>query len=205
MSFSDALPASRLAATRWCAFVLAALTTPALPAPALAQTAASGTGNIALSGRVAPVCILGAPSQTTIDLGQLAAGSGARAGRIATIAAQSVTLPGSFCNFAGSTVTVAASALVSADATTPPGGFARAVNYTATASNWAAGNASTTTAALANGAPQSSTATGATQTVPQLAEIAVGLSAFAVPGDAILISGTYSGSVTITLGPALTQ
>ena len=210
MSFSDALPASRLAATRWCAFVLAALTTPALPAPALAQTAASGTGNIALSGRVAPVCILGAPSQTTIDLGQLAAGSGARAGRIATIAPQGVTLPGSFCNFAGSTVTIAASALVSADATTPPGGFARAVNYTATASNWAAGNASATTntlanGALANGAAQSSTATGATQTVPQLADIALALSAFAAPGDAILISGTYSGSVTITLGPALTQ
>ena len=200
MSFSDALPSSRPASIRWCALILAAL-----PAPALAQTADTGTGGVAISGRVAPVCILGAPSQTTIDLGQLAAGSGARAGRIATIARQSVTLPGSFCNFAGSAVTVAASALVSTDATTPPGGFARAVNYTATASNWAAGNASTTTAALANGAPQSSTATGATQTVPQLAEIAVGLSAFAVPGDAILISGTYSGSVTITLGPALTQ
>ena len=188
-------------ALRWCALSLAAL-----PTPALAQTADSGTGNVAISGRVAPVCILGAPSQTTIDLGQLAASSGARAGRIATIAAQGVTLPGSFCNFAGSTVTVAANALVSADATTPPGGFARAVNYTATASNWAAGNASATTAALANGAAQSSsgTGTGTTQATPRLADIALALSAFAVPGDAVLISGTYSGSVTITLGPALT-
>lgn len=199
MSFSDALPASRLAATRWYALILAAL-----PAPAFAQTAGTGTGNVAISGRVAPVCILGAPSQTTIDLGQLAAGSGARAGRIATIAPQGVTLPGSFCNFAGSTVTLAASALVSADATTPPTGFARAVNYTATASNWATGNASATTAALANGAAPPSSGTGATQTTPRLADIAVALSAFAVPGDAILISGTYSGSVTITLGPALT-
>ena len=198
MSFSDALPASLPAVIRWGALVLAALTT-----PALAQTADTGTGNVALNGRVAPVCILGAPSQTTIDLGQLAASSGARAGRIATIAPQGVTLPGSFCNFAGSTVTVAASALVSADATTPPGGFARAVNYTATASNWAAGNASATTAALANGAAQPSSGTSATQATPRLADIAVALSAFAVPGDAILISGTYSGSVTITLGPAL--
>ena len=190
-------------ALRWCALSLAAL-----PTPALAQTADSGTGNVAISGRVAPVCILGAPSQTTIDLGQLAASSGARAGRIATIAAQGVTLPGSFCNFAGSTVTVAANALVSADATTPPGGFARAVNYTATASNWATGNASATTAALANGAAQSSsgtgTGTGTTQATPRLADIALALSAFAVPDDAVLILGTYSGSVTITLGPALT-
>ena len=197
-----------------CALVLAAL-----PASALAQTADTGTatgtntgtttgtdtGNVAIRGRVAPVCILGAPSQTTIDLGQLAASSGSRAGRIATLAQQSVTLPGSFCNFAGSTLTVAASALVSADATTPAGGFARVVNYTATASNWAPINASTTTSATASGASQSSSGTGTTQPTPKLADVGVTLSAFAVPGDAMLISGTYSGSVTITLGPALTQ
>ena len=173
--------------------------------PAFAQSATSASGNVAVNGRVAPVCILGAPSQSTLDLGHMAATAGARAGRIATIAAQSVTLPGSFCNFAGSSVTVSASALVSADATTPPGGFARVVNYTATASNGAAGDASTTTAALANGAPQSSTGTGATQATPKLADIGVALSAFAVPGDAILVAGTYTGSVTVTLGPALTQ
>ena len=184
----------------WCALILAAS-----PAPARAQTADTGTGNVAISGRVAPVCILGAPSQATIDLGQLAASSGTRAGRIATIAPQGVTLPGSFCNFAGSAITVAANALVSADATTPPGGFARAVNYTATASNWGPGNASAPTAALSNGTAQSSSGIGTTQPTPKLADIAVALSAFAVPGDAILISGTYSGSVTITLGPALTQ
>lgn len=183
-----------------CAIVLVAL-----PASALAQTADTGTttGSVAIGGRVAPVCILGAPSQTTIDLGQLAASSGSRAGRIAAIFQQSVTLPGSFCNFAGSTLTVAASALVSADATTPPGGFARVVNYTATASNWAPINASTTTSATASGASQSSSGTGTTQPTPKLADVGVTLSAFAVPGDAMLISGTYSGSVTITLGPAL--
>ncbi len=182
-----------------------ALLAAALSSTAFAQSVETATGNVAVIGRVAPVCILGAPSQASVDLGQMAGTAGVRAGRIATIAAQNVTLPGSFCNFAGSTVTVAASALVSADATTPPAGFARVVNYAATASNWAAGNASTTTAALASGAPQSSSGTGATQTTPRLADIAVALSAFAVPGDAILVAGSYSGSVTVTLGPALTQ
>lgn len=98
-----------------------------------------------------------------------------------------------------------ASALLSTDATAPPGGFARVVNYTATASNWAAGDASAVAAALAGGAPQSKTGTGAAQVAPQLADIAVTLSAFTVPGDAILVSGTYTGSVTVTLVPALSQ
>lgn len=199
----------RLYVNRSSPLLAVAMIIGAAPAAALAQSAGQATGpatgTLAMTGRVAPTCILGAPSQSAIDLGQLATSSGARAGRITTIAQQSVTLPGSFCNFAGSAVTVAADALVAADATTPPGGFARVVNYTATASNWAPGTASTTTAALSNGAPQSSSSTGATQTTPKLADIGVVLSGFTVPGDAILISGTYSGSITITLGPALIQ
>lgn len=189
---------------RWCALLLAFLTMPTL-ALGQATTPTNAAGTVTMGGHVAPFCFLGAPSQATIDLGQLAATAGPRTGRVTTIAAQIVSLPGSFCNFAGSAVTLSASAMVSTDATAPPTGFARVVNYTATASNWAAADASTTTAALANGAPQSSSATGSTQATPRQADIAVALSAFTAPGDALLTAGNYAGSVTVTLGPALGQ
>lgn len=174
-----------------------------LPGGALAQTASTtATGSVAVGGQVAPVCILGNPSSAVVNLGSLANTAGARVGRIAAIASQSVSLPGSFCNFAGSQVTVQAGALLAADATTPPTGFARAVNYSATASGWAPANAVATTAALADGSSASASGTGSTQPLPKLADIVVGLSAFTAPADAILVAGNYSGSVVVTLGPA---
>lgn len=172
------------------------------PAPAQAQAADTATGNVGVAGQVARLCILGTPSSAVVNLGTLANTSGARVGRIATFSDQSVTMPGSFCNFAGSQVTVQAAALLSADATTPPTGFARAVNYTASAGNWATNSAAATTAALANGSNPNATGTGSTQPQPKLADIAVTLSGFTAPGDAILVAGSYSGTVTVTLGPA---
>lgn len=171
-----------------------------LPAPALAQSEATGT--VAIDGRVAPVCILGNPNPALVDLGQLSASSGPRTGRIAVIPSHTVTLPASYCNFAGSVVTVTATALTSNDASSPQPGFSRAVNYTASASNWASGASTTTTAALRDGSSPTSSGTGATQPLPKVADILLTLSNFTAPGDPILVAGNYSGTVVVTLGPA---
>ena len=181
---------------------LFALVAAVIPAAAMAQASPPSTGNVAVNGRVAPVCILGGPNPALVNLGTMVATSGVRAGRIAVLPAQSVTLPASYCNFAGSQVTVTANALLAANAGAPPAGYARAVNYTATAANWAAGNAATTTAATASGSSASSTGNGPSHPLPKIADIGVTLSSFSVPGDSLLVTGNYSGTVTVTLGPA---
>lgn len=180
---------------------LIALPLLALAAPAAAQESAdTATGQVAVTGTVARLCILGEPSRAVVDLGQMIATSGTGAGRIAALPVQSVNLPGSFCNFAGSNLGVTASALVG-NPGTPPAGFARAVNYTATASGWATQNAVATSAAAADGTSPDASGTGGTQNAAKLADIAVELSNFTVPGNALLLSGNYNGLVTITLGP----
>lgn len=178
--------------------LLAAIGVAALSVPAFAQDA---TGNVEVTGTVARLCILGEPSRSVVDLGQMVATSGAGVGRIAPVPAQNVTLPGSFCNFAGSVVGITASALVEASGTLPPAGFARAVNYTATASGWATSDAAATSAASADGANPDTSGVGGNQPEPQLADIAVQLSDFTVPANALLLAGNYGGLVTVTLGP----
>ncbi len=179
---------------------LALIAIAAFPAAAMAQT--TETGTVAVEGSVRPVCILGDPNPALVDLGQLSASSGIRTGRIAVIPTQTVTLPGSYCNFAGSVVTVTATALTSDDTSSPQAGFSRAVNYTASASNWASGASSATTAALRDGSSPTANGTGATQPLPKVADITLTLSAFTAPGDLILVAGNYSGTVVVTLGPA---
>lgn len=180
---------------------LIAMLVAGIPATAYAQT---DTGQVGIDGRVAPICILGDPSPAVVDLGILAATSGPRIGKIAVLPSRTVNLPASFCNFAGSVVTIRAGALLAADASSPQPGFARAVNYTATAAGWASGNAAVTTSALRDGTSPSAAGTGATQPLPKIADIGVTLSSFTAPGDLILVAGNYSGVVTVTLGPAAT-
>lgn len=179
-----------------------ALTIAAWPVAAFAQSTDTDDGQVGVDGSVAPICILGDPSPAQVDLGQMAETAGARVGRIKTIADQSVTLADSFCNFAGSEVTVDATALLTTDATTPPAGFSRAVNFTATASGWAGTDSAATTAALADGTNPDASGTGSTQPLPKLADIQVDLTSFTVPGDNLMIAGDYSGTVVVTLGPA---
>lgn len=173
------------------------------PVAATAQVSDSDTGSVSIDGRVAPICILGDPAPALVDLGQLAATSGMRIGRLAVLAPRTVTLPASFCNFAGSAVRLDATALLGADTSSPQPGFARAVNYTATASGWASGNAEVSTNALGDGSANAGSGTGATQPLPKIADIGVTLSNFSVPGDLLLVAGNYSGTVIITLGPAV--
>ena len=179
---------------------LALIVLAAFPATAIAQT--TETGTVAVEGQVRPVCVLGDPNPALVNIGQLSANSGPRTGRIAVIAPRTVTLPASYCNFAGSVVSVTATALTSNDTSAPQLGFARAVNYTASASNWASGTSTATTAALRDGTVPTASGFGATQPLPKIADITLTLSSFTAPGDLILVAGNYSGTVVVTLGPA---
>lgn len=172
----------------------------ATPLAATGQTPLQGT--VGVDGVVAGRCVLGPPSQSAVALGTLINTTGPRAGRLATIAAQSITFPGSYCNFANSRITVSANAMLAADPTAPLPGFARAVNFTSTVTNWATTEAATTTAATAAGASPGSTNAGGIQPLPKIADLSLTLNNFAVPSDLLLVTGGYAGNVTITLGPA---
>jgi hypothetical protein len=169
--------------------------------PAIAQDSDNET--VQIGGTVAPLCILGTPSATLINLGQLVNTSGTRVGRLAVLGDRSVTMPGSFCNYANSKITVDASALLAADTSAPQAGFARALNYNAAVSGWAVTNASATTAASAAGGTPNVSGSGGTQPTPKIADVTLTLSAYAVPSDLLLVAGGYAGSVTITLGPVV--
>jgi hypothetical protein len=183
--------------------ILPLLAAIALPGIAHGQTVTdTATGDVAVGGTVAQLCMLGTPTPAPVDLGQLAATSGTRVGRIAAIAPRTVTLAGSFCNFAGSAITVTATALVNNDATPAPTGFARAVNYTAEVTNWTSGASTVTTGATAGGGTPSASSVGATQGAPKIADLTVNLSNFTAPSDSLLTAGSYSGLVVVTLGPA---
>lgn len=160
------------------------------------------TGSVAIDGSVAGLCMLGPPSRSSIDLGILIAMSGSRVGRLRAISAEQVTLPGSFCNFAGTVVGVSADALVANDSADVETGFARAVNYTSTVSNWTTEAAMATTEASAGGQGATASGWGAFQPDPKIADLRLTLSAFGAPGDGLLVAGDYEGTVTITLGPA---
>ena len=42
------------------------------------------------------------------------------------------------------------------------------------------------------------------QPLPKISDIGLTLSGFTAPGDAILVAGSYSGTIVVTLGPAAT-
>lgn len=173
-----------------------------IAAPAGMASAQALQGTVTVDGSVAGRCVLGAPSLSPVALGTLIDTSGPRAGRLRAIAAQTINFPGSYCNFANTRISVAANAILAADATAPNPGFARAVNFTSTVTNWAAANAAVTTAASAGGGTPSATGSGGTHPAPKLADLTMTLNNFAVPTDALLVTGAYAGNVTITLGPA---
>ena len=171
----------------------------ALAPAAVAQTPADGEA--AITGSVANVCVLGAPSPASINLGALSETSGARAGKLDTIASQTVNLPNSYCNFGGTRLSISSSALLAADASPPPAGFSRAVNFTSSVGTWGTPNAQVTTNAAANGASATANGDSGVQADPREANLSLQLSAFTAPGDGFLVTGAYAGSVTITLGP----
>lgn len=173
-----------------------------LAAPCAASAQSSDSETVPINGTVSRLCVLGAPTPAAVNLGELINVSGTRIGRLATVTQRTVSLPGSFCNFAGSNISVSATALVAADTSAVQTGFARAVNYAATVANWTTPSTVATTAASGAGANPTTSTTGATQGAPRLADLSLTLDGFSVPADALLVSGAYSGQVIITLGPA---
>ncbi len=179
-----------------------ALMTLASASMAQAQTSDTDQGEVTIGGIVTPICILGDPSASTVNLGQLINLSGPRTGKIIVVTSRTVTMPGSFCNYANSKVTVDATALTEQNGSPVATGFARAVNFTATVSPWASAEAAATTAASVSGATPTATGSSATQPLPQIADLSLTLSGFTVPTDALLVAGNYTGNIVVTLGPA---
>src|SRR6185436_10799999 len=146
-----------------------------------------------VGANVARLCVLGDPNPAAVDLGQLVDTSGARTGRLTTITNRTVNLPNSWCNYAGTHLTVTVSALLAADVSPVQTGFARAVNYTGTVNNWAATPAAATSAATNTGATPSATGNGGSLNAPKLVQLDLVLSNFSVPSDLLLVAGGYSG------------
>lgn len=161
---------------------------------AYAQNAAEG--RVGLDAQVSRLCALGEPTPAGLTLGQISEGSGTRAGRLATIATQAITLPGSFCNYGGAALAIAASPLALTSGATQAG-FVGSVNYTCTISAWGATAATVrTTAASAAGDGVSSTSAA-----PRETDLVLVVSDFAAATDDLLQPGAYLALVTITLGP----
>lgn len=176
----------------------------AAPAPILAQTAGvSDEGEVQVIGTVTPICVLGEPSATIIDLGTMIDLSGPRVGRISGIAPRTVTMPNSFCNYSNTMITISAGAMVETGGTPANTGFARAVNYTVTVSPWATSEAQLQTSAAADGSGAPGVAYSSNQPLPQISDLEMELSSFTVPSDALLVAGDYSGLIVVTLGPAI--
>ncbi|WP_126176158.1 hypothetical protein [Tsuneonella rigui] len=161
--------------------------------PALAQTA-DATGTVSIDGSVAGRCLFTTPS-ATISLNELAlSGSDTNAGKLNTAAVngKTATLVG-WCNSAAAGMTVQAFPLL--NAATSATGFTNRVDFTATATANSASGTDTTLVA-GSGTPVSvGMFTG---------NVGVALSASSAPGNALLVAGTYNGSVEVTLSPVFT-
>jgi hypothetical protein len=169
--------------------------------PSFAQTVLTdtATGSVGVNGNVARLCALGAPSPSNVALGAMVDTGGARAGQLSTIAPRNVSLPNSWCNYAGTRLSVQADAMLTGQ--TAPTGFTRTVNYTASVAGWAASSAAVTTSAAADGSNPRATSNGSTVVLPKVSDLTLTFSSFAAPADARPVAGTYQGTVVIVLGP----
>ena len=164
------------------------LAVPALLAasPALAQSA---TGTVAIDGSVANRCMFTLPN-ATISLGEISLVSNGKLDP-AKVNGKSATLNG-WCNGTASTMTVTSTQLTTPTAATT--GFDNRVDYTGTAvANAVSGSDSSLTAGA-----------GSPVTVGQFSgNIVVTLSAASSPTNGLMVAGTYTGNVQVTLAPAV--
>jgi hypothetical protein len=172
-------------------FALLALPIAMAAGPAFAQDA---TGTVDIDGTVAGRCLFTTPNQT-ISLGEMAlGGTDTSAGKLDTskVNGRSATLVG-WCNSAAAGMTVQAFPLENtADAAS---GFTNRVDFTATATANSA-SANDTTLTPLEGAPVAvGMFTG---------DVVVALSNASALGNALLVAGTYDGSVEVTLSPVFT-
>ncbi len=175
------------------AIPLIAAASPAMATPG--TIAGTQTGTVAISGSVAGRCLVSTPNQT-IALGELAqSGTGTTVGKLDTtkINSQTTNLTG-WCNGVGSTMTVTATELTN-PSTAPNATFDNRIDYTAVAlANGVSANDSSLTA----GAGTASTVNAFAGT------IGVTLISASTPNNGVLVAGSYTGNVTVTLAANVT-
>lgn len=165
--------------------LLAALPALAVASPALAQV----EGRVDIDGSVATRCLFTLPN-ATISLGELSLTSNGKLDA-AKVNGRTATLSG-WCNGAASTMTVTTTQLTTGTAATA--GFDNRVDYTAQA---------TVNSVPASDSSQTAGA-GTAATVGMFSgDITVLLSAASSPTNGIMVAGTYTGNVKVTLTPAL--
>lgn len=166
---------------------LAALPAILAASPALAQSGATGT--VTIDGSVAGRCMFTLPN-ATISLGELSLSSNGRLD-VSKVNGRSATLNG-WCNGTASTMSVTTTQLT--NTVTATTGFDNRVDYTGTA---VANAASASDSSLTAGA-------GTAVTVGQFTgDVVVTLSAASSPTNGLMVAGTYTGNVQVTLTPAL--
>lgn len=166
------------------------LALPALLAasPALAQSG-TATGTVLIDGTVTGRCMFTLPNKT-ISLGELSLLSNGKLD-VSKVNGRSETLNG-WCNNTAATMTVTTTQLTTP--TSAPSGFDNRVDYTATAT---AGAISTNDTSLTAGA-------GASSTVGLFSgDIVVVPSAASSPNNGLMVAGTYTGNVVVTLTPTV--
>jgi len=170
--------------------IIAALPAFMAASPALAAAAPTSVeGTVNIDGSVAARCMFTLPS-ATISLGEISLSSNGKLDT-AKVDGRTATLNG-WCNGAASTMTVTTTQLTTTTAATT--GFDNRVDYTGTA---AAGAASASDSSLTAGA-------GAASAVGLYSgDIVVTLSASSTPTNGIMVAGTYTGNVKVTLTPTL--
>jgi hypothetical protein len=174
-----------------------------LAGPAFAQSVLTDTarGSVDVVGDVTRLCSMGLPTPSPVNIGQMVNTGGVRAGQLAAIVNQSVSLPNTFCNYAGTRLTVNADALLTPSTTAT--GFTKAVNYQAAVAGWGAGVASVSTGAAADGSTPSAAGLGSVVAAPRISDLTLTFSGFNAPADLRPVAGAYRGTVTIVVGPDL--
>lgn len=168
-----------------------------ISAPAFAAT--NDTGTVSVTGTVAGRCLFTTNAET-ITVGELArSGSDANAGKLdrSVLVNQTKTLVG-WCNKTASTMSVTAKPMLGTTAA-PNTSFDSRIDLTASA----VANGQTATDGSAGEAINSYLA-GTAATVGLFAgNVVVTLTGASTPNSGILTQGTYTGSVDVTLAPAV--
>ena len=165
-------------------------------AGALAQTA---TGTVQINGTVANRCLF-VTGDVVLDLGELALLSGdtTALGRLdaSKVTSRTATLNG-WCNGVSANMAVEALPILNTDfAEAAPSGFDRRIDYTATATAQPAGGAVSASDSTLTGGGGAANTTGIFSS-----DIIVSFATPATPTGGRLISGSYAGSVVVTLSP----
>ncbi|MFO1255489.1 MAG: hypothetical protein U1E37_07445 [Sphingomonadaceae bacterium] len=165
--------------------IIAALPAVLAASPALAQSA---TGTVDITGSVAGRCMFTLPNKT-ISLGEISLASNGKLD-VSKVNGRNETLTG-WCNNTAASMTVTSTQLTTPTAATT--GFDNRVDYTATAT---ANSVSATDTSLTAGA-------GSGSTVGQFSgDILVTLSAASSPTNGLMVAGSYTGNVQVTLTPS---